>query len=325
MERDRVSVTTWVALWTVYLVWGSTYLAIRVAVHPSHGVGLPPLLMAGVRFILAGLAMLAITVRTRAPGGGPDPMGRKQWLAALVIGTALPFGGNGLVSIAEKKVPSGTTALVIATVPIWAALIAAAIGRERLTRRHVAGLTLGFGGIIALVAGTGSGRASTSGLLIEVGAAMSWAAGSVWSARAPSMRRPLVMTGMEMLCGGIVAAIVGLATGEAGQLHLAQVPTRSWVALGYLVVAGSMLAYTAYVWLLANARLSLVTTYAFVNPAVAVVLGALILGESFTLRSAIAMLAVIAGVVTLLRRPAARDDTPGEATSDDESRQDVAA
>ena len=113
------------ALWTVYLLWGSTYLAIRVAVHPSHGVGVPPLLLAGARFTLAGLALLAFAVRRPATDGKPDPLGRKQWYAAAVIGLALPFGGNGLVTVAERRIPSGTAAVIVATVPIWAALIAA--------------------------------------------------------------------------------------------------------------------------------------------------------------------------------------------------------
>lgn len=307
---------TWAALWTVYLLWGSTYLAIRVAVHPSHGPGLPPLLLAGVRFTIAGILMLGLTAWRPAPDGLPDPMGRRQWVTAAVVGTALPFGGNGVVSVAEKRVPSGAAALVLATIPIWAALIAAAVGRERLTRNHVAGLGLGFVGVAALVAGSGSGRISVSGTLLLVLAALSWASGSVWSqgSGAVSMRRPLVLTGMEMLCGGVVSSAVGLASGEASAVHLAAVPTRSWVALAYLVVAGSMVAYAAYVWLLANVRLSLVTTYAFVNPVVAVILGAVILGESFTLRSAIATVAVIGGVVLMIRRPVPAAPQVEEAT-----------
>jgi drug/metabolite transporter (DMT)-like permease len=204
----------WLALWAVYLLWGSTYLAIRVAVHPSHGVGVPPLLLAGVRFTVAGLLMLVLTVRRPAPDGLPDRLGAKQWGAAAIVGLALPFGGNGLVTVAEKRIPSGTAAVVVATVPIWAALIAAVLGRERLSTIHVAGLALGFTGVAALVVGTGSGRASVSGTLIVVVAALSWASGSVYSTTAPTVRRPLVMTGMEMLCGGIGCLAVAAATGE---------------------------------------------------------------------------------------------------------------
>jgi drug/metabolite transporter (DMT)-like permease len=289
-------------------LWGSTYLAIRVAVHPSHGAGIPPLLLAGARFTLAGLMMLAVTVRRPAPDRRPDPLGRKQWVAAAIIGTALPFGGNGLVSLAEKRVSSGTAALVVATVPVWAALIAAVIGRERLTRHHLAGVGLGFAGVVALVAGSGSGRSDVLGTVIVVIAALSWASGSIYSQTAPAVRRPLVMTGMEMLCGGIVSLIVGFATNEQASLHLGSVPARAWVGFAWLVVAGSIVAYTAYVWLLANVRIGLVMTYAFVNPVVAVLLGAVVLSEPFTTRSVLATLAVVGGVVLMIRRPV--EDNP---------------
>jgi drug/metabolite transporter (DMT)-like permease len=303
------------ALWTVYLLWGSTYLAIRVAVHPSQGPGVPPLLLAGARFTLAGLLMLALTLRRPAADGLPDPLGARQWYAAAIIGLALPFGGNGLVSVAEQRIPSGTAAVIIATVPIWAALIAAALGRERLTLNLVAGLVLGFTGVAALVVGTGSGRASISGTLICVVAALSWAGGSVWSTKAPTVRRPLVMTGMEMLCGGIACLVAGAATGEFGQLHLAELTTDAWLAFAFLVLAGSMVAYTAYVWLLRNAELSLVTTYAFVNPVVAVILGTIILSEPFTVRSAIATGGVVAGVILMLRRKPAEPTSPDVAVA----------
>jgi drug/metabolite transporter (DMT)-like permease len=171
----------------VYILWGSTYLAIRVAVHPSHGAALPPLVLAGARFTLAGAVMLALTVRRPASDGKPDPLGWKQWGAAAVIGLALPFGGNGLVSVAEKRIPSGVAAVVVATVPIWAAMFAAAVGRERASRYHVAGLGLGFVGVAALTVGSGSGKASGVGIAIVVIAAISWAAGSVWSQTAPTV------------------------------------------------------------------------------------------------------------------------------------------
>jgi drug/metabolite transporter (DMT)-like permease len=300
----------WLALWAVYLLWGSTYLAIRVAVHPSHGTGLPPLLIAGARFTLAGSLMLVLTWRRPAPDGRPDPMGARQWYAAAVIGLALAFGGNGLVSIAEKRIPSGTAAVILATIPIWAALIAAALGRERLGTTHIAGLVLGFTGVAALVVGTGSGRISLSGTLIVVVAALSWASGSVYSTTAPTVRRPLVMTGMQMLCGGIGCLIGAGATGEFGKLHTDEFTVHALLAFSFLVVAGSLVAYTAYVWLLRNAELSLVTTYAFVNPVVAVILGATILHEPFTIRSAIATAAVVVGVILMLRRKPANSTPP---------------
>lgn len=297
-SRTRV----WLALWVVYLVWGSTYLAIRVAVHPSHGEGVPPLLLAGTRFTIAGLIMLAVTVRRPAPDGEPDPLGPRQWLSAAVIGLALPFGGNGVVSIAEKRVPSGTAAVILATIPIWAAIITALLGRGRMRGPQLIGLTLGFGGVAALLIGTGHGRTSLVGTLMTVGAALSWAAGSVWSKTAAAVRRPLVMTGMEMLCGGIGCIVVAAATGEFGDVHRDQLTAHAWLAWAYLIVFGSLFAYSAYVWLLRNAELSLVTTYAFVNPVVAVILGALILNEAFTIRSAISTVAIVAGVILMIRQ-----------------------
>ena len=301
----RVSARVWVALWTVYLVWGSTYLAIRVVVRPSVGTGLPPLLVAGVRFCVAGLLMLAFTARRPAADGKPDPLGWRQCGATAVVGVALLLGGNGLVSIAEKRVASGPAAVIIATVPIWAALIVAVAGRERVGARHAAGLALGFVGVIVLVAGEGGGRLDLIGVLLLLVAALSWASGSVWSRTAPMPRRPLVMTGMEMVCGGIACVVAGLAAGEASQVHLAEVPMRVWLAVAYLVVFGSMAAYTAYVWLLGNAPLPLVTTYAYVNPLVAVLLGSLLLGERFTARTAIATIVIVAGVALIVSRPRA--------------------
>lgn len=305
-----MSAKVWGALWIVYLVWGSTYLAIRVGVQPSHGEGLPPLLMAGVRFTVAGVLMLALFVRRPAPDGRPDRLGWKQWGAAAVVGNALLLGGNGLVSIAEKRIPSGIAAVLVATVPTWAAVLGAMFRLERVTIRHALGLALGFVGVAILVVGHGSGKIDALGVLTVVIGALSWAAGSVWATRAPTVRRPLVMTGMEMVCGGVGCAIVGLIGGEAGDVHPAAVPVRSWVALGYLVVFGSMVAYTAYVWLLHNARLSLVTTYTYVNPLVAVALGALILGESLTWRTLLASAAIVVGVMLIIRRKANRDESP---------------
>src|SRR4051812_7922049 len=211
---ERTTPRVWLALWTVYLVWGSTYLAIRVLVQPTDGEGLPPLLAAGFRFCLGGLIMLAFTVRRPAQDGRPDPLGPRQWASAAVIGLALLLGGNGLVSIAEQHIASGIAAVVIATVPIWAAGLGATTGQERIGLRQTAGLLLGFVGVASLVAG-GGGHASVGGVLTVVAAALLWAAGSVWSRTAPLVRRPLVMTGMEMVCGGLGCAVAGLLTGEA--------------------------------------------------------------------------------------------------------------
>jgi drug/metabolite transporter (DMT)-like permease len=239
---ERSGARVWAALWVVYIVWGSTYLAIRVGVRPSHGTGLPPLLLAGIRFTIAGLLTLAISVRRPAPDGRPDPLGRKQWGAAAVIGLALLLGGNGLVSIAEKRIASGVAAVVVATVPIWAAILGAVWGHERIGRNQAIGLALGFGGVAALVLGTGGGKVDSIGVLTVVAAALSWAAGSVWSRTAPTVRRPLVMVGMEMVCGGIGCLAAGAIVGEPADVHLSAVPTQSWGALADLVVFGALVA-----------------------------------------------------------------------------------
>jgi drug/metabolite transporter (DMT)-like permease len=261
--------------------------------------------------------LLALTVRRPPADGRPDPLGRRQWFAASVIGVALLLGGNGLVSVAEKRIPSGIAALIVATVPIWAALLGAAAGQERVTLRHGLGLLLGFAGVAALVAGTGSGRVEVTGVVIVLAASLSWAAGSVWSRTAPLVRRPLVMTGMEMLAGGVACFAVGFAIGEGGDLHLGDVSAGAWVALGYLIVFGSLLAYTAYVWLLQTAPLSLVTTYAFVNPLVAILLGSVFLSEPFTARTLVATALIVLGVMLIVlnrhnaqARPAEPQETP---------------
>jgi drug/metabolite transporter (DMT)-like permease len=303
VDGERTTPRVWLALWIVYLLWGSTYLAIRVLVHPSDGVGVPPLLAAGVRFCVAGLVMLAFAARRPAPDGRPDPLGARQWASAAVIGVALLLGGNGLVSIAERRVASGPAAVIIATVPIWATLLGAALGHERVGVRHAIGLLLGFAGVAVLVVGSGGGKLNAIGVTELVLAALCWSAGSVWSRNAPLVRRPLVMTGMEMLCGGIGCLVAAIASGELADVNVSGVPTRSWVALAYLVVFGSMVAYTAYVWLLGNAPLSLVTTYAYVNPLVAVLLGVLLLGESFTARTAVATVVIIVGVALIVTKP----------------------
>ncbi|HVA59723.1 MAG TPA: EamA family transporter [Mycobacteriales bacterium] len=294
----------WLALWTVYLVWGSTYLAIRFAVAPTHGRGLPPLLMAGVRFTSAGAVMLALTARRPAPDGLPDRLGRRQWLATAVVGTALLLGGNGFVTLAEQHIASGATAVVIATVPIWTTVFAALRGWERITRRIGSGLLLGFAGVATLVVGQGGGRVGPFGVGLTLIAALTWALGSVYAKTAPLPRRPLVLTGMEMLCGGAALLVVAALTGEIGQFHPGAVPVSAWASLAYLIVAGAMIGYTAYAWLLANARLSLATTYAYVNPLVAVFLGALLAGEPLTWRTAVATGCIIGGVLLIVTRRA---------------------
>jgi drug/metabolite transporter (DMT)-like permease len=290
----------WFALFVVYLVWGSTYLAIRVGVKPSHGTPIPPLLLAGARFTIGGGALLAITARRPAADGQPDPLGRQQWAAAAIIGTALLLGGNGLVSVAEQHMPSGVAALVLATIPLWAAVMGSIADRDRMTRRRGAGLLIGILGVAVLVTGHGDGPVRATSVLLVLAAACSWAVGSVWSQTAPTVRRPLVMTGMEMLSGGIATLTVAAATGETSKVDLATVSTQAWLALGYLIIFGSLAGYTAYVWLLKTAPLSLVMTYAFVNPLVAVLLGAALLHEQLAARTLLASALIVLSVAVII-------------------------
>jgi drug/metabolite transporter (DMT)-like permease len=239
----------WAALWTVYIVWGSTYLAIRVMVET-----VPPLLGAGVRFTVAGAVMVGVlSLRRRV-----RPT-RAQLLSALLVGILLP-GANAVVSVAEQEVPSSIAALLIASVPLWVIIL-----------RRVAGEP-----------GEQSGDATVLGLAAVVVAALMWATGSFASPRLTLPRDPLVSTGWQMLLGGLVCVAVGLAVGEAGDVDVGEFSTRSIVALTYLVAVGSWFAFTAYAWLLQNAPIAKVATYAYVNPVVAILLGWLVLDEVVT-------------------------------------------
>jgi drug/metabolite transporter (DMT)-like permease len=303
-SRSRI----WAALAAVYVIWGSTYLAIRYAIGAGTGQrGLPPLLMGGVRFWVAGALMFAFTARRPAADGEPDPIGRQQWIACGIVGVALLLGGNGLVMLAERDVDSGIAAVVIAVVPIWTALLGLLLGGERLPRLGVIGLVIGFLGAAVLANPAGADRIDPGGVALLIAATLSWSAGSYYGRNAPVPRRPLVMTGMEMMTGGVALAVAGVLSGELGDLDLGAVGWTAWVAAAYLVVFGSMVAFTAYVWLLRNARLSLVTTYAYVNPAVAVVLGALFLDERLTGRTFVASALILAGVALVVSARPAKD------------------
>lgn len=267
------------ALAAVYVVWGSTYLAIRVGVET-----LPPFLMGGSRFVLAGGLLLAWTVwrgdLALGPGGRPDAvrLGPPQWRAAAIVGGLLLLGGNGLVSWGEQTVPSGLAALLVSSTPLWLALLSRMLFRELLSTMALAGVVLGFVGVALLVRPSGSG-AGWAGIAAVLVAAFLWGLGSVLSQRLPLPSRPLVATGLEMVCGGALMLTVSVLLGEPGRLDLAAVAPEAWWALAYLIVFGSMVAFTAYVWLLANVRTDLAGTYAYVNPLVAVLLGWALLRE----------------------------------------------
>jgi drug/metabolite transporter (DMT)-like permease len=283
---------------TIYLVWGSTYLAIRYAVQT-----LPPLLMAGTRFSLAG-ALLYVWARAR---GAPAPT-RANWRGALIAGGLLLVGGNGGVSWAEQRIPSGLAALLVATAPLWMVLMSWALGGARPTGRVWVGLVIGFVGLTILIGPSdllGGRAADPLAAAVVVVGSMAWALGSVVSGRLALPSSPQLTTAIEMLAGGALLLALGTALGEWGRLDLGRVSWQSWVGLGYLLVMGSLVAFSAYVWLLRNAEVAKVATYAYVNPVVAVLLGWLIAGEALTARIAFAAAVIVAGVVFITSSRAA--------------------
>jgi drug/metabolite transporter (DMT)-like permease len=290
----------WLALGIVYVVWGSTYLGIRVVVET-----MPPMLGAAARFVIAGGLLLAFLAVRRGPAAIRPT--RRQLSGALIVGTLL-MGANAVISVAELHVPSGLAALLVASVPLWVILLRRAFG-DRPAPATIAAVLVGFAGVALLLRpGEQSGDATVLGLLtVVVGAAM-WASGAFTSTRIRLPRDPLVSTGWQMLFGGLVWGVAGVARGELPQVDPAAFSTRSIVALAYLVVFGSWVAFTAFAWLLQNAPISRVATYAFVNPVVAIALGAIVLGEvvtPITLAGAAIIVASVALVVRIetTRRP----------------------
>ena len=277
----------------IYVIWGSTYLAIRYAVET-----LPPLLFAGARFMVAGL-MLYGWARLR---GAARPQ-FANWRTSLIIGGLLLLGGNGAVVLAERSVPSGLTALLIATEPLMVVLLDwARPGGHRPAGRVAMGLGLGLVGMFILIgpAGfTGAGEVHLGGAALLVLATISWAAGSLYAARTRTQLSPLLFAGMQMIAGGVLLAVVGLLRGELYDFTFAAVSLRSLAALGYLIVFGSLIGFTSYSWLLRVTPPSLAATYAYVNPVVAVLLGWAFAGEHFGLRTMVAAAVIIAAVIMI--------------------------
>lgn len=294
MPKARTRLLT--AFAAVYLIWGSTYLAIRFAIET-----IPPFLMAGFRFLLAGAVMYWL-VRLR---GASRPTVR-QWLWAAVVGALLLLGGNGGVVWAEQTVPSGQAALLVATEPLWVVLIDwVRPGGERPLRGEVVGLALGFAGVAVLITPAGLFGAAFEvdlvGAAVLVFAALAWAAGSVVSRQAPAHESSFVAAAMMMLTGGVLLVIAGTFTGEWARLDVAAITLRSWFALAYLVVFGALIGFTAYVWLLKNTTLARASTYAYVNPIVAVILGWMLAAEPLNSRVMVAAGIIVSGVVIVVR------------------------
>jgi drug/metabolite transporter (DMT)-like permease len=294
---SNVSLRIAAALGAVYVIWGSTYLAIRIGIE-----SIPPFLMAGVRFVVAGGALYA-WVRWRG-AAKPD---RIHWRSATIIGAWMLLGGNGGVCWAEQHVPSGLTALIIGTTPVWMTLLDWLWhGAGRPSARVALGLILGFAGVGLLISPgefAGGDHVDPAGAGVLILATMSWAAGSLYSRRAALPATPLLGTAMEMLAGGIVLLAVSAAVGEWGRCDAAAVSARSLTALGYLIVFGSLIAFSAYIWLFRVTSTALASTYAYVNPLIAVFLGWAIVGEPITPRTLLAAVAIIAAVVAVISRP----------------------
>jgi drug/metabolite transporter (DMT)-like permease len=283
----------------VYLVWGSTYLAIAIAVQT-----LPPLLSAGLRFIVAGLLLGAWLLARR--GRAALRTGRAQLAGAALVGALLLTGGNGLVVLAERTVPSGLTALVVASVPLWL-VVFRLVARERVAPSLILGVLVGFGGVaILVVPGGATGDVDPLGLAMALGATFSWALGTFASPRLRLPRDPLASTTVQMLGGGVLLVVIGFVVGETARADPSSFSTASLAAMAYLVVFGSLVAFSAYTWLLQHAPVSVVATYAYVNPVVAVVLGTIVLGELVTPSMIVGAAIILAAVAFIVSRGARR-------------------
>ena len=299
-QRPTTSAAIWSALIAIYIVWGSTYLAIRFAVET-----MPPFLTAGFRFLIAG-GVLYIFRRLR---GDKAPL-RLEWRSAAIVGLFLLVGGNGGVMWAEQRVASGIAALLIASVPLWIALLdSLRPGGRRPDRWVIVGVLAGFAGILILIGPAQligiKGEVDLVGAMVLLLAALSWAAGSLYNRGAKLPDSPLLGTGMEMLVGSLGLFILGTVTGEWSQMELTSFSTRSLLGFAYLVVFGSWVGFASYVWLLRVAPTMLVSTYAYVNPLVAILLGSLLAGEALTPRVVLAVMFILGSVVLItLTNPA---------------------
>lgn len=284
-------------LGSIYLLWGSTYLGIRVAVST-----MPPFLMSGVRYAISGLVLLALVAGLR--GRRTLRLSRSQWLASGVVGALLVAVGNGGVVWGEQTETSGIAAIVVSTTPLWMALLSRLWLGERLGLATLGGLAVGFAGLLVLIGPEATHARQLFALAALVAAALGWSAGSVYAKVGDVPGDPLLASGAQMLLGGLAALAVGFVTGE--HVTLAKVSTSSWIAFAYLLAFGSIIGYAIYASLLKWASIPLVSTYAYVNPVVAVALGWLLLGERLTPRSFAGAAIVIAGVALIVGAQAYR-------------------
>jgi drug/metabolite transporter (DMT)-like permease len=286
-----MKVRIWVALATIYVVWGSTFLAIAVVVRD-----LPPFLSMALRHLVAGALLFGWVWWRR---GGRLALGRREWGAAFVFGGLLFLVGHGLLAWAQQDVPSGVAALLVGTIPLWFAILARLAFGERLGGRALVGLVLGFAGLALLVDPSGKEGAEPLGALAIALGAFAWAAGSVWSRRLPLPSDTLLSAAMGMLAGGFLLTVV---SGFGGEFDDTRFTPEALAAIGYMVVVGSLIGFSAYVWLLKVAPASTVSTYAYVNPVIAVLLGWAFNDEVITARTLVAGAAIVVGVALMVSR-----------------------
>ena len=311
----------WIGMLILYVVWGSTYLGIAVAVDT-----IPPFFMAAVRFLIAGLVLLGWSV---ARGGRSfSAPTKREWRDSAIVGALLLGGGMGMVAYGEQTVPSGITALLIGMMPVWVAILGRIFLGERLPRLAVVGIVVGFAGVAILVGPSafgGAGSLEPLGLAAIIVSPIAWSSGSLFAShRATLPKLPLVSTGAQMVCGGLVLVGMSVLNGELADLRIDAFSTESLVALVYLTVIGSLVAFTAYGWLLRVAPLPLIATYAYVNPIVAVILGAIVLSEPIEPRT-LAAGAVIIFAVALIVTARGRMQAPRAARVSDAQPAAVAA
>ncbi|WP_271216354.1 EamA family transporter [Streptosporangium carneum] len=288
----------------MYVVWGSTYLAIRITIET-----IPPLLSGAMRFTTAALVLGVVIMLLRGPRA--FRMTLRQFGGAALVGLLLLTAGNGMVALAEQHISSGLAALLVASVPLWLVVLRL-VARDRPQVMTLTGVLIGFGGVAVLSLTGGGGSSGVSGIVIVLLASLSWSVGSFLSSRIPMPADPFAASAVEMLVGGVGLTLTSRIAGEP--FDLATVSGRSWAALAYLVVMGSLVAFTAYIWLLGSAPISLVSTYAYVNPVVAVLLGALVLGEPVTGSMVVAGLVIVVGVALVVstERGKKAQETPEE-------------
>lgn len=304
-ETKRNVILLIAAFAAVYIFWGSTYLAIKYAIET-----LPPFLMAGARFIIAG-SILYVWARFSKDYEKPT---LKHWRTSLIVGTLLLLGGNGAVVLAQHYISSSLAALLVAVEPFWIVLLSWLwLKGARPNWKVALGLLVGFLGVYLLIGGQNNGAASGNnqiiGAFLVIGGAFSWALGSMYGVRATTPKSSLLTAGMQMLAGGAVLTVVGSLKGEWATFNIADVSTNSWFGFGYLVVFGSIISYTAYSWLLKNAKPANVATYAYINPVIAVFLGWLVAGETFTTQMLVGAGIIVGSVVLITSHDGDKSDS----------------